>query len=203
MNEIYTEPPEAPAVQVVPITSLTPDGANVRRRNERAKRSLTASLKQFGPARSIVLDGQDIVRAGNGTLEAAEAAGVKEVLKVRPGPGQLVAVVRDDWSPTEAVGYGIADNQLATLAEWNEEGLADQLEALQSDGFDLDAIGFTEEEVADLIGGDEPDADPDKGQEEILPESWMIVVECETEQEQVALLERFQQEGLSCRAFVS
>jgi ParB-like chromosome segregation protein Spo0J len=201
MNE--AEPTEAPAVEVVPIESLTPDAANVRRRGERAKKSLAASLKQFGPARSIVLDGKDIVRAGNGTLEAAQAAGCTEVLKVRAKPGQLVAVVRDDWSPSEATGYAIADNQLATLAEWNEEGLSEQLESLQSEGFDLDAIGFTEAEIGDLIGGDEPDLDPAEGQEEILPEGWMIVVECKTEQEQVALLERFQQEGLSCRAFVS
>lgn len=203
MSEQKSEPSDPPAVEVVPIASLTPDGGNVRRRGERARRSLAASLRQFGPARSIVLDGKGVVRAGNGTVEAAEEAGITEVLKIRPKPGQLVAVVRDDWTATEATGYAIADNQLATLAEWDEAGLAGQLESLRADGFDLDSIGFTEAEIADLIGGDEPGGDPDEGREEILPEGWMIVVECKSEQEQVALLERFQQEGLLCRAFVS
>jgi ParB-like chromosome segregation protein Spo0J len=32
---------------------------------------------------------------------------------------------------------------------------------------------------------------------------WMVVVVCESEREQVALLERFVEEGLSCRALVS
>jgi hypothetical protein len=36
------------ALEVVPIESLTPDAANVRKRDERAKKSLAASLKQFG-----------------------------------------------------------------------------------------------------------------------------------------------------------
>ena len=59
--------------------------------------SANSAVKQFGPARSIVVDGKDIVRAGNGTLEAFVANGGTEILKVHPGPNQLVAVVRD-WS---------------------------------------------------------------------------------------------------------
>lgn len=143
------------AVEVVPIGSLTPDAANVRKRDERAMKSLAASLKQFGPARSIVLDGKGIVRAGNGTLEAAQEAGVSEVLVVRPQPGQLVAVQREDWSATEATGYAIADNRLSELAHFDETALHDQLATLADEGFDIDAIGFTGEEIEELMAGDE------------------------------------------------
>ncbi len=77
---------------VVPVDSLISDAANVRRRDDRANRAIDASLAQFGPARSIVVDGQQIVRAGNGTLERFARAGGTEVLLVKPKPGQLVAV---------------------------------------------------------------------------------------------------------------
>ena len=55
-------------------------------------------MEEFGPARSVVLDSRDTVKAGNGTLEAFAAAGGTEVLVVEPAPGQLVAVKRKDWS---------------------------------------------------------------------------------------------------------
>jgi DNA modification methylase len=147
-----------PQVTTVDIASLTPDQGNVRKRGDRAKSTLAASLKQFGPARSIVLDSRDIVRAGNGTLEAFAANGGTEVLVVEPKPGQLVAVKRNDWSKTDAVAYSIGDNQSATLAEWDETGLAAQLEAIRSeDESMLDAIGFDDGEIDALIAklGDE------------------------------------------------
>ena len=135
------------SISVVGIGTLTPDPANLRRRDDRAKGDLRASLKRFGPARSIVVDGKGIVRAGNGTLEAATAEGCTEVLLVKPAPGQLVAVQRDDWSPTEGVAYAVGDNQLALHATWDDAGLAETLRALQSEDFDLDAVGFTGEEI--------------------------------------------------------
>jgi ParB-like chromosome segregation protein Spo0J len=142
-------------VEVVSIESLTPDAANVVRRDDRARKSLAASLRQFGPARSIVLDGKGIIRAGNGTVEAAQEAGCTEVLIVKPKPGQLVAVQRDDWSPTEATAYGVADNRLGDLKTYDDGALAGVLESLGAEGFNLDAIGFTADEIEELIGGDQ------------------------------------------------
>src|SRR5689334_2882647 len=114
-------------LKVMPIGDILPDATNARRRDDRARRHLSASLRQVGAARSIVIDGKDIVRAGNGTLEAAQQAGISEVLIVEPRPDQLVAVRRSDWSPSEAVGYAIADNRLGDLATFDDAVLADQL----------------------------------------------------------------------------
>jgi hypothetical protein len=197
-----------PAVSVVPIDSLIPDAANVRKRDGEAERMLEASVRQFGAGRSLVLDGKDIVRAGNGTLKAAKAAGKTEVLVVEPKPGQIVAVKRSDWSATEATAYAIADNQLATRATWDDDGLASQIEAIQADGFiDFDALGFSGDDLGDILGGLQDQDDLSGGQEEeredVLPEKWMVVIECQSEQQQVELLERFKAENLECRAFIS
>jgi hypothetical protein len=148
--------PKAPAavpsssVRTVRIETLIPDAGNVRRRDERARSALESSVRQFGPARSIVIDGRDIVRAGNGVLEAAQAAGCTEVLVVKPGPNQLVAVQRDDWSPTEACAAAIADNRTGDLSHFDDTSLLTQLRCLQSESFDLTCVGFRDDEVDTL-----------------------------------------------------
>jgi ParB-like chromosome segregation protein Spo0J len=105
------------ADQVLDIETLHLDPANVRRRTERNRAALDAALARFGPARSIVVDGKGVVRAGNGTLEAARAAGVKKVRVIEASGDELIAVRRADWSATEATAYAIADNRTAELAE--------------------------------------------------------------------------------------
>jgi hypothetical protein len=146
---VPTKPTVVPSssVRTVAIETLIPDAGNVRRRDDRARSALESSVRQFGPARSIVIDGKEIVRAGNGALEAAAAAGSTEVLIVRPGPGQVVAVQRDDWSPTEATAYAISDNRTSDLSVFDDTSLVETLRSLQSEAFDLSCVGFTDVEV--------------------------------------------------------
>src|SRR3954469_25269728 len=76
--------PAGPTVERVSIDSLHIDPANVRVHDERNKSTIRASLARFGAGRSIVLDRNNVVRAGNGTLEQARQAGFDEVLVVEP-----------------------------------------------------------------------------------------------------------------------
>lgn len=138
-------------VSVIPIGEVSLDAANVRKRTDRNLAAIRASLQQFAAGRSIVLDADNVVRAGNGTVEAARELGFDEILVVEPKAGQIVAVKRSDWSATEAAGYGIADNRSAELATWDEQALAETLRALESEGMPIDATGFTEDELAKLI----------------------------------------------------
>jgi DNA modification methylase len=141
-----------PTTRIVSIDDLATDPANLRVHDERGRSGIESSLKRFGPARSIVVDSKGVVRAGNGTLEAARRAGIIDVLVVDPEPGQLVAVRRSDWSASEATGYAIADNRLTDISAFDNSALADTLQALQTEDFDLDAIGFNQEELDELIG---------------------------------------------------
>jgi DNA modification methylase len=45
----------------------------------------------------------------------------------------------------------LADNRLALNAGWDEEMLKVELESLQEDGFNLDIVGFTDEEIEALL----------------------------------------------------
>lgn len=61
----------------VTVASLLFDPANVRKHGERNLDAIKASLARFGQQKPIVVDGDGIVRAGNGTLIAAEQLGRK------------------------------------------------------------------------------------------------------------------------------
>lgn len=98
------------------ITDLKQDPQNARKRGDRAKLQIQDSLREFGAARSIVVDKDGIVRAGNGTVEAAKEAGITKVRIVDSSPDELIAVRRADLSGKQAQAYAIADNRTAELA---------------------------------------------------------------------------------------
>jgi hypothetical protein len=129
-------------VQSVAIGSVAIDPANLRRHPTRNLDAIAASLRRFGQRKPIVVDADGIVRAGNGTLEAARALGWTQI-----------DVVRTTLKGADAVAYAIADNRTGELAEWDEAGLAETLRALQAEAFDLAAVGYSEAEVEALIDG--------------------------------------------------
>ena len=121
----------------VTVASLLFDPVNVRKHGERNLDSIKASLARFGQQKPIVVDGDGIVRAGNGTLMAAKALGWDEI-----------EIVRTNLRGSEATAYAIADNRTAELAEWDEAALAEQLAALQIDDETLAAAtGFDASEI--------------------------------------------------------
>jgi ParB-like chromosome segregation protein Spo0J len=178
-------------IEKVPIGSIHLDPSNANTHDEQDIASLMAKLATFTQVEPLLVQAKTRkVIGGNGRLEAMRRLGWTEV-EVR------LLDVDNVTATVMAIALNTRQSKL------DDDILARQVQSLQDEGFDIDALGFTDQEIEDLFGKEEPEQDPAEGQEEILPESWMIVVECKTEQEQVALLERFQQEGLSCRAFVS
>jgi len=137
---------------VIDLNDLISDPANARKHSEKNLEAISSSLSRFGPARSIVIDKNGVVRAGNGTLEAARAAGVKKVRVVQADDGELVAVLRSDWTDAEAAGYAIADNRTAELGEWDDEVLRRTIAELKdTDTEMLDSLGFDGDMLDDLL----------------------------------------------------
>jgi len=94
-----------------------------------------------------VIDKANIVRAGNGTLEAARSMGWTHM-----------DCVRTQLQSSDAIAYAIADNRTAELAEWDDDVLAAQLNGLLADDEALlEAAGFDEDELDMLL--DQFDAD--------------------------------------------
>ena len=127
-------------IESVPIESISTDPANLRKHDERNISAIIASLRRFGQQHPIVIDSRGIVLAGNGRYEAIKRLGWPTIL-----------AVRSDLAGADATAYAIADNRTAELANWDDTALAETLRALQSEEFDIEAAGFTGDEVDQLI----------------------------------------------------
>jgi len=119
-------------VEKVKIKSLTKDPENARTHSEKNIQAIAGSLQAFGQRRPLVV-WDNIVIAGNGTLEAAESIGWEEIEVTRVPP---------DWTPDQARAYALADNRTSELAEWDSDVLAEQLIELDAVGFDVSDWGF-------------------------------------------------------------
>jgi DNA modification methylase len=103
----------------------------------------------------------DVVIAGHARLQAARKLGLSEV----------PVIVLDHLSEAQRRALVIADNQLAIAGTgWDEELLRGLLVDLRQDEFNLDLLGFSDEEINAWLA-QEPDA-PQEGltEEDAVPE---------------------------------
>jgi hypothetical protein len=138
----------------ITLEALVQDPKNARRRTQRSTGMIERSLREFGAARSLVIDEEGVILAGNGTAEAAASIGIDRVLVVPADGRTLVAVQRTDLSPAQKAEYGVADNRSSDTSEF--DGAA--LNALLEDHPDLDmSPWFTPDEWGALVDGLDPD----------------------------------------------
>jgi len=165
------------------MADLVCDPANVRRHDDKNMTAIKQSLQRFGQQKPIVIDSQNVIRAGNGTFAAAQALGWTHI-----------SVVRTDLAGADAVAYAIADNRTAELAAWDHEALIAQLGGL--DASLTAAAGFSGEDIKKLA-----DFAPAEAREPTapLPESYEIAVTCRDQADQQELYERLTAEGRPCR----
>ena len=105
------------------INSLKSDHKNARRRTDRSSELIKESLQRYGAARSIVIDEDNRILAGNGTIEGAKAAGIKNVRIIETEGDEIIAVRRTGLSEDQKVGLALADNRTSDLSEWDQEML--------------------------------------------------------------------------------
>lgn len=135
----------APGIRAMAVTvrSLTSDPDNARRHDERNLAAIAASLQRFGQQAPIVYavrKGRRVVVKGNGVLAAARSLGWSHV-----------AAVRSDLHDRALRAYAIADNRTGELSEFDTALLTIQLQELADSDFGLDAVGFTDAELAELV----------------------------------------------------
>ncbi len=95
-------------VEVVDINDLIPDDRNFNKGNEQGQQLMERSFKEMGAGRSILLDKNGRVIAGNKSQKAAIAAGIKRVRVIETTGDELVAVKRTDVDIDSAEGRKMA-----------------------------------------------------------------------------------------------
>src|SRR3984957_20650825 len=101
------------------ITDLTADPKNARRHPERNLEVIADLLGQVGAARSIVIDEDGVVLAGNGVLAAAGRAGIEKVRVVDADGKTLVAVRRSGLTRRQKAQLAVGDNRSNELSTWD------------------------------------------------------------------------------------
>ena len=105
------------------INNLKADHKNARKRTDRSAELIKQSLERYGAARSIVIDEDNRILAGNGTVDGAKAAGIKNVRIIDTEGDEIIAIRRTGLSEDEKVGLALADNRTSDLSEWDQEML--------------------------------------------------------------------------------
>lgn len=130
-------------IELRPLDQIKPYPGNPRQ-NDEAVDAVVASLKEFGFRQPIVVDAEGVIIVGHTRYKAAQKLGLK----------QAPVHVATDLSEAQVKAYRIADNQTATIAEWDYQLLPIELSALQEMNFDIGMLGFDGEELKRIMSGD-------------------------------------------------
>jgi len=128
------------------IKDLKSDHKNARKRTDRSAKLIAESLHRYGAARSIVIDEDNRILAGNGTIEGAKAAGIKNIRVIETDGTEIIAVKRTGLSEDEKIGLALADNRTSDLSDWDK----DMLQQLSAE-HDL-APWFDADDLAEILG---------------------------------------------------
>lgn len=110
----------------VGIETIVPDNANANRGTLIGKGLLHKSFSELGAGRSILIDKNDRIIAGNKSKEAAERTGIQDVIVVETTGDEIIAVRRKDLSLDSKKGrdMALADNTTSVKnLEWDETAL--------------------------------------------------------------------------------
>jgi hypothetical protein len=172
---------------------LVPHELNPRLHPEAQRQALAALYEAIGFARSLLA-----YELPDGRLKLIDGH-----LRAAMDPDQVVEVEVLDVDDAEARALLLSLDPLVQLADYDARVLDELRRVTSTDSDVLDHLwqsigqaGAAAEQALDQ-------ARKDGKEDQELAEQFLILVECGTEEEQVKLLERFQQEGLKCRALLS
>tara|TARA_X000001388_G_C2211199_1_gene115227 strand:+ start:203 stop:823 length:621 start_codon:yes stop_codon:yes gene_type:complete len=125
-------------IEEIEIEKLIPYHNNPRKNQDVDK--VASSLSEYGFQQPIVVDKKLVVIVGHTRLLGAKKLGLKKV-----------PVLIADLSEAKARGYRIADNRIAEDANWDYDLLKLEIDLLKEINFNIDELGFEEQELETII----------------------------------------------------
>lgn len=134
------------------LADLIPDKRNANKGTPRGSQMVEDSLRNYGAGRSILVDKNLRIIAGNKTVENAGAIGLDDVIIIQTDGSKLVAVQRTDLdldTDKMAKELAIADNRSGEVSlDWNADVLAGLVDEIDLGQF------FTTDELAGILTED-------------------------------------------------
>lgn len=135
----------------VPVDKLIPYINNAKVHSEDQVTRIAASIREFGFLNPVIIDKDFNIIAGHGRVMAAKKLELQEV------PCLFV----EGLTEAQRKAYILADNKLSELADWDMDLVSSELEMLLDEDFDVDLIGFSEDELQKLLNQDDSEAEED------------------------------------------
>jgi len=156
-------------IKEIEVSKLIPYANNSRTHDDAQVAQLAASIKEFGFRNPILVDGVGII-AGHGRLMAARKLGLDKV----------PTIDCSDMTETQKKAYIIADNKLALNSGWDNDLLSLEISELNTNGFNLEVLGFNADELSSFINGVNFDAatEDDQGKLDELEPKWINCPHC-------------------------
>src|SRR5882724_10382441 len=143
----------ADRVERWPIKRLVPYARNARTHSDAQIGQIAASIREWGWTNPVLVAEDGTIIAGHGRVLAAQKLGITKV----------PVMVATGWTEAQRRAYTIADNKLTLNGGWDQELLGLEIGELELLGFDLDLIGFSEDErIAPAAQFTEGLTDPDE-----------------------------------------
>jgi DNA modification methylase len=133
-------------IQIRPIGEIIPFAGNARTHSEEQVAQVVKSIQEFGWTNPILVGADQVIIAGHARLEAA----------LRLSMTDVPVIVLPHLTDAQRRALVIADNQIAANAGWDDAVLREQLDTLQGDDFDLSLLGFSQDELDEIMIDPEP-----------------------------------------------
>lgn len=133
-------------IQYRPLEALIPYARNSRTHSEEQVGQIGGSIKEFGFTNPVLIDEEGGIIAGHGRVMAA----------IRLKLAEVPTITLNGLTPAQKRAYIIADNRLPLNAGWDFEMLAVELDELRDMDLDIGLLGFSAQELNDLIGTPNP-----------------------------------------------
>lgn len=128
---------------------------------------LEKSLQEFGAGRSILVDKDNNIIAGNGIVEAAAAAGIENIKIIETTGDELVAVKRTDIELHSEKGrkMAFADNATSSVdLSWNKDNLGKHFDEDFTKGWGIELDWDTDKEVVEDEAPEVNESEPAKSE---------------------------------------
>lgn len=143
-------------------SDLVPYARNARTHTANQIAQLKGLIVEFGWTNPVLADARGIV-AGHGRVMAAnELYEAGRTIKLPNGEtlpqGTVPVIDCTGWTDAQRRAYILADNQSGMNSAWDKSLLRLELAELEAAEFDTELIGFSEDELAALVEGEDESA---------------------------------------------
>ena len=133
-------------------SDLVPYARNARKHSEQQVSQIAASIKEFGFNVPVLVDKGNGIIAGHGRVLAAQKLGLE----------QVPTIALDHLTENQKKAFILADNKITLNSEWDDGMLMLELEELAKNGVDINQIGFSEQEIDEIMETEEAIAEAEE-----------------------------------------